>query len=143
MAATLKCKQRHKFQQKKACINSQLVQAVHFHLIKGLKMKNHSNANLPIHQPATVAEHFAAMFARIDFHLVFMVSAFAINAAMALFITYTTYLYLKFDVWTAIPAIGWTFISVFYTLLVTVLPETWSWYAIVCAIGNYGLIQIL
>ena len=106
-------------------------------------MKNHSNANLPIHQPATVAEHFAAMFARINFKVVYIVIAFTINAGMTLFIAYTTYQYLRFDVWTAIPAIGWTFISIFFTLLVTVLPEKWSWYAIVCAFGNLGLIQLL
>ena len=106
-------------------------------------MKNHSNANLPIHQPATVAEHFAAMFARIDFHMVFMVTAFAINAGMTLFIGFTTIKYLQYDAWAAIPAIGWTFASVFFTLLVTVLPEKWSWYAIVCAFGNLGLIQLL
>ena len=106
-------------------------------------MKKHSNANLPIHQPATVAEHFAAMFAKIDFQLVFMVSAFAINAGMTLFIGYTTFKYLQYDAWAAIPAVGWTSASVFFTLLVTILPEHLSWYAIVCAFGNLGLIQLL
>ena len=106
-------------------------------------MKNHSNANLPIHQPATVAEHFAAMFARIDFKVVYIVIAFTINAGMTLFIGFTTIKYLQYDAWAAIPAMGWTFASVFFTLLVTVLPEKWSWYAIVCAFGNLGLIQLL
>ena len=106
-------------------------------------MKNHSNANLPIHQPATVAEHFAAMFARINFKVVYIVIAFTINAGMTLFIGFTTIKYLQYDAWAAIPAIGWTFASVFFTLLVTVLPEKWSWYAIVCAFGNLGLIQLL
>ena len=106
-------------------------------------MKNHSNANLPIHQPATVAEHFAAMFARINFKVVYIVIAFTINAGMTLFIGFTTIKYLQYDAWAAIPAMGWTFASVFFTLLVTVLPEKWSWYAIVCAFGNLGLIQLL
>ena len=106
-------------------------------------MNNHSNANQPIHQELTARELLAAMFARIDFQLVYVVIAFSINAGMTFFIGYMTYRYLEFDVWTAIPAIGWTFISIFFTLLVTVLPEKWNWYALVCAIGNYGLIQIL
>ena len=91
----------------------------------------------------TARELLAAMFARIDFQLVYVVIAFSINAGMTFFIAYMTYRYLEFDVWTAIPAIGWTFVSIFFTLLVTVLPEKWNWYALVCAIGNYGLIQIL
>ena len=106
-------------------------------------MNNKSNTNFPINQPLTARELLAAMFARIDFHMVFMVTAFAINAGMTLFIGFTTIKYLQYDAWAAIPAMGWTFASVFFTLLVTVLPEKWSWYAIVCAFGNIGLIQLL
>ena len=106
-------------------------------------MNNKSNTNFPINQPATVAEHFAAMFARIDFHMVFMVTAFAINAGMTLFIGFTTFKYLQYDAWAAIPAVGWTFASAFFTLLVAALPEDWHWYAMVCAFGNLGLIQLL
>ena len=106
-------------------------------------MNNKSNTNFPINQPLTARELLAAMFARIDFHMVFMVTAFAINAGMTLFIGFTTIKYLQYDAWAAIPAMGWTFASVFFTLLVTVLPEKWSWYAIVCAFGNLGLIQLL
>ena len=106
-------------------------------------MNNKSNTNFPINQPATARELLAAMFARIDFHMVYMVTAFAINAGMTLFIGFTTIKYLQYDAWVAIPAIGWTSASVFFTLLVTALPERWSWYAIVCAFGNLGLIQLL
>ena len=106
-------------------------------------MNNKSNTNFPINQPLTARELLAAMFARIDFKVVFMVTAFAINAGMTLFIGFTTIKYLQYDAWAAIPAMGWTSASVFFTLLVTALPEKWSWYAIVCAFGNLGLIQLL
>ena len=91
----------------------------------------------------TARELLAAMFARINFKLVYIVIAFTINAAMTLFIAYTTYQYWQYDAWAVIPAIGWTSASAFYTLLVTILPEHLSWYAMVCAFGNLGLIQLL
>ena len=106
-------------------------------------MNNHSNANLPVHQPATARELLAAMFAKIDFKVVYIVLAFTINAGMTLFIAYTTYQYWQYDPWAAIPAVGWTFASAFFTLLVAALPEDWHWYAMVCAFGNLGLIQLL
>ena len=43
----------------------------------------------------------------------------------------------------AIPAVGWSFASLFFTFLVAALPDDWHWYAIVCAFGNLGLIQLL
>ena len=106
-------------------------------------MNNHSNANLPVHQPATARELLAAMFAKIDFKVVYIVLAFTINAGMTLFIAYTTYQYWQYDPWASIPAVGWTFASAFFTLLVAALPEHLSWYAMICAFGNLGLIQLL
>ena len=106
-------------------------------------MNNKSNTNFPINQPLSARELLAAMFAKIDFKVVYIVIAFTINAAMTLFIAYTTYQYWQYDAWAAIPAVGWTFASAFFTLLVAALPDEWSWYAMVCAFGNIGLIQLL
>ncbi len=91
----------------------------------------------------TARELLAAMFAKIDFKLVYIVVAFVINGMMSGFIIFTTYHYIQYDAWAAIPAVGWSFASLFFTFLVAALPDDWHWYAIVCAFGNLGLIQLL
>ena len=105
-------------------------------------MQNYSK---PVHSttPVTLAEYFAAKFAKLDPMLIYRLCCFTVCALISGFIGFTAFIYAQHDAWASIPAWGWLFVSLYYLILISIVPDDWAWLLLILVIGDLGLVQVL
>ena len=93
--------------------------------------------------PSTLADYFAAKFAKLHPMLIYRVCCFVVCATISGFIGFTAVVYAQYDAWAAIPAWGWLFVSLYYLILISVVPDDWAGMLLLLVVGDIGLIQVL
>ena len=105
-------------------------------------MYNHSK---PVHSlaPSTLAHYLAAKFSKLTPMLMYRLCCFVVCATISGFIGFTAVVYAQYDAWAAIPAWGWLFVSLYYLILISVVPDDWAGMLLLLVVGDIGLIQVL
>ena len=93
--------------------------------------------------PSTLADYLAAKFAKLHPMLIYRVCCFVVCATISGFIGFTAVVYAQYDAWAAIPAWGWLFVSLYYLILISVVPDDWAGMLLLLVVGDMGLIQVL
>lgn len=105
-------------------------------------MSKHSKP-MRSHTASTLAEYLAAKFAKLTPMFLYRLCCFAVCASISAFIGFTAFLYVQHNAWASIPAWGWLFISLYYLILISIVPDDWAWLLLLWVVGDFGLIQVL
>ena len=105
-------------------------------------MYNHSK---PVHSlaPSTLAHYLAAKFSKLTPMFLYRLCCFAVCASISGFIAFMALVYAQNNLWASIPAWGWLFISLYYLMLTSIVPDDWAWLLLLLVVGDVGLIQVL
>ena len=105
-------------------------------------MSNHSKP-MRSHTASTVADYLAAKFAKLDPMLIYRLCCFVVCASISGFIAFMALVYAQNNLWASIPAWGWLFVSLYYLMLTSIVPDDWAWLLLLLVVGDVGLIQVL
>ena len=105
-------------------------------------MSKHSKP-MRSHTASTLADYLAAKFAKLTPMFLYRLCCFAVCASISGFIAFTAFLYVQHNAWASIPAWGWLFISLYYLILISIVPDDWAWLLLLWVVGDFGLIQVL
>lgn len=105
-------------------------------------MQNHSKP-IGSHTASTLADYLAAKFAKLTPMFLYRLCCFAVCASISAFIGFTAFIYVQHNAWASIPAWGWLFISLYYLMLMSIVPDDWAWLLLLWVVGDFGLIQVL
>lgn len=105
-------------------------------------MSNHSKP-VRAHTASTLADYLAAKFAKFTPMFMYRLCCFVVCATISGFIGFTAVVYAQYDAWAAIPAWGWLFVSLYYLILISVVPDDWAGMLLLLVVGDMGLIQVL
>ena len=100
-------------------------------------MKHQSNTRM------TLAEYFAMKFAAIDWNKVYRIACFICCLSMTGLIALATVINLMKDPFGGIQSVGWLAASLFYTIMVTLVPEDKGLLMWLFIVGNCGLLQLI
>ena len=105
-------------------------------------MSKHSKP-MRSHTASTLADYLAAKFAKLTPMFLYRLCCFTVCASISAFIGFTAFIYVQHNAWASIPAWGWLFMSLYYLMLISVVPDNWAWLLLVLVIGDLGLVQVL
>ena len=105
-------------------------------------MYNHSK---PVHSltQSTLAHYLAAKFSKLTPMFLYRLCCFVVCASISAFIGFTAFIYAQHNAWASIPAWGWLFVSLYYLILISVVPDDWAGMLLLLVVGDNGLIQVL
>ena len=105
-------------------------------------MQNHSKP-IGSHTASTLADYLAAKFAKLTPMFLYRLCCFAVCASISGFIAFMALVYAQNNLWASIPAWGWLFMSLYYLMLISVVPDDWAGLLLLLVVGDVGLIQVL
>ena len=105
-------------------------------------MSKHSKP-MRSHTASTLADYLAAKFSKLTPMFLYRLCCFVVCASISAFIGFTAFIYVQHNAWASIPAWGWLFISLYYLMLMSIVPDDWAWLLLLLVVGDVGLIQVL
>ena len=105
-------------------------------------MSKHSKP-MRSHTASTVAHYLAAKFSKLTPMFLYRLCCFVVCASISAFIGFTAFIYAQHNAWASIPAWGWLFVSLYYLMLTSIVPDDWAWLLLLLVVGDVGLIQVL
>ena len=105
-------------------------------------MQNHSKP-IGSHTASTLAHYLAAKFSKLTPMFLYRMCCFVVCASISAFIGFTAFIYAQHNAWASIPAWGWLFVSLYYLMLTSIVPDDWAGLLLLLVVGDVGLIQVL